>query len=122
MNVSHEYYKETYGGSLIPENRWKSLEIKMTARLNQYTFNRMKEGECPEEAKAALCEMCEYAYRDEKRGGKTSETNDGCSATYDTGRSLDATLYGIAETYLANTGLMYRGVMNHDDECDDYDL
>lgn len=122
MNVSHEYYKETYGGSLIPENRWKSLEIKMTARLNQYTFNRMKEGEWPEEAKAALCEMCEYAYRDEKRGGKTSETNDGCSATYDTGRSLDATLYGIAETYLANTGLMYRGAMNHDDECDDYDL
>lgn len=122
MNVTYEYYKETYGGSLIPENRWKSLEIKMTARLNQYTFNRMKEGEWPEEAKAALCEMCEYAYRDEKRGGKTSETNDGCSATYDTGRSLDATLYGIAETYLANTGLMYRGVMNYDDECDDYDL
>lgn len=122
MNVSYEYYKETYGGSLIPENRWKSLEIKMTARLNQYTFNRMKEGEWLEEAKAALCEMCEYAYRDEKRGGKTSETNDGCSATYDTGRSLDETLYGIAETYLANTELMYRGVMNHADECDDYDL
>lgn len=122
MNVSHEYYKETYGGSLIPENCWKSLEIKMTVRLNQYTFNRMKEGEWLEEAKAALCEMCEYAYRDEKREGKTSETNDGYSVTYDTVRSLDATLYGIAETYLANTGLMYRGAMNHADECDDYDL
>lgn len=122
MNVTYEYYKETYGGSLIRENSWKSLEIKMTARLNQYTFNRMEEGEWLEEAKTALCEMCEYAYRDEKREGKTSETNDGCSVSYDTGKSLDATLYGIAEVYLANTGLMYRGVMNHADECDDYDI
>ena len=57
MNVTYEYYKETYGGSLIPENLWKPLEIKMTARLNQYTFNRMEEGEWLKEAKTALCVM-----------------------------------------------------------------
>ena len=41
MNVSYEYYKDSFGGSLIPESRWNSLEIKMSARLNRYTFDRM---------------------------------------------------------------------------------
>jgi len=122
MNVTYEYYKETYGGSLIPENRWKSLEIKMTARLNQYTFNRMKEGDWPEKAKAALCEMCDCAYKYEERDGKTSENNDGYSVSYDIGKSLDAMLYEIAEIYLINTGLMSLAVDDDDNECNDYDL
>ena len=54
MNVTYEYYKESFGGSLIPENRWISLELKMSARLNQYTFDRMKEDNWPEQAKTAL--------------------------------------------------------------------
>ncbi len=63
MNVTYEYYKESFGGSLIPENRWISLELKMSARLNQYTFDRMKEDNWPEQAKTALCEMCDCAYK-----------------------------------------------------------
>lgn len=51
MNVTYEYYKDSFGGSLIPENRWISLELKMSARLNQYTFDRMKEDNWPEQAK-----------------------------------------------------------------------
>ena len=42
MNVSYEYYKDSFGGSLIPESRWNSLEIKMSARLNRYTFDTGK--------------------------------------------------------------------------------
>ena len=49
MNVTYEYYKDSFGGSLIPENRWISLELKMSARLNQYTFDRMKEDNWPEQ-------------------------------------------------------------------------
>ena len=44
MNVTYEYYQDSFGGSLIPESRWNSLEIKMSARLNRYTFDRMTEG------------------------------------------------------------------------------
>lgn len=32
MNVTYEYYKESFGGSLIPENRWISLELKMRCK------------------------------------------------------------------------------------------
>ena len=41
MNVTYEFYKNSFGGSLIQENRWTSLEMKMSARINQYTFDRM---------------------------------------------------------------------------------
>ena len=57
MNVTYEYYKDSFGGSLIPENRWISLELKMSARLNQYTFDRMKEDNWPVRAKTALAHI-----------------------------------------------------------------
>ena len=59
MNVTYEYYKDSFGGSLIPESHWKSVEVKMSARLNRYTFDRMEEGAWPAKAKTALCEMCD---------------------------------------------------------------
>ena len=54
MNVTYEYYKDSFGGSLIPESHWKSVEVKMSARLNRYTFDRMEEGAWPAKAKTAL--------------------------------------------------------------------
>lgn len=101
MNVTYEYYKESFGGSLIPENRWISLELKMSARLNQYTFDRMKEDNWPEQAKTALCEMCDCAYKYERREGKISENNDGYSVSYDTSKPLNVMLYEIAENFEA---------------------
>ncbi len=122
MNVSYEYYKDSFGGSLIQESRWNSLEIKMSARLNRYTFDRMTEGAWSAKAKTALCEMCDCAYKYDQRDGKTSENNDGYSVSYDTGKSLDSMLYEIAEVYLVNTGLMSWVVDDDDDQCDDYNL
>lgn len=106
MNVAYEYYCDSFGGSLIPESQWKSIEVKMSARLNRYTFNRMEEGNWPVQAKTALCEMCDCTYKYEQREGKTSENNDGYSVSFDVSRSLDSMLYEIAEVYLANTSLM----------------
>lgn len=106
MEVTYEYYQESYGGSLITENRWKLLETKMRARLNRYTFNRLQKNQWLTQAKTALCEMCECAYRYEKQDGKTSENNDGFSVTYDRSKSQDEMLHAIAEVYLSNTGLM----------------
>ena len=82
----------------------------MRARLNRYTFDRMSEKNWPEQAKTALCEMCECAYKYEKQDGKTSENNDGYSVTFDRSRSQDETLCAIATVYLSNTGLMDLGV------------
>ena len=122
MNVTYEYYQDSFGGSLIPESRWNSLEIKMSARLNRYTFDRMTEGAWSVKAKTALCEMCDCAYKYDQRDGKTSENNDGYSVSYDTGKSLDSMLYEIAEVYLVNTGLMSLVVDDNANECDDYNL
>lgn len=119
MNVTYEFYKESFGGSLIPENRWTSLEIKMSARLNQYTFDRMIEGDWSAKAKTALCEMCDCAYRYDQRDGKTSENNDGYSVSYDMGKTLNVMLYEIAEVYLINTGLMSLAVDDDDNKCND---
>ncbi len=114
MNVTYEYYQDSFGGSLIPENRWNGLEVKMSARLNKYTFDRMKENAWSEQAKTALCEMCECACKYEKRDGKTSENNDGWSVSYDVNKSLETMLYEIAETYLIGTGLMDLAVDDDD--------
>lgn len=122
MNVTYEYYKDSFGGSLISESRWNSLEIKMSARLNRYTFDRMTEGAWSAKAKTALCEMCDCAYKYAQRDGKMSENNDGYSVSYDTGKSLDSMLYEIAEVYLVNTGLMSLAVDDNADECNDYNL
>lgn len=106
MNVTYEYYMNSFGGSLIPAVLWNSTEIKMSARLNRYTFDRMNEGDWPEKAKTALCEMCDCAYKYDQRDGITSENNDGYSVSFDVSRSVDSMLYRIAEVYLVNTGLM----------------
>ena len=106
MNVTYEYYKDSFGGSLIPESHWKSIELKMSARLNRYTFERMEEGAWSVQAKTALCEMCDCAYKYDQREGITSENNDGYSVSFDVSRSVDSMLYKIAEVYLVNTGLM----------------
>lgn len=119
MNVAYEFYKDSFGGSLIPESRWTSLEMKMSARLNQYTFDRMIEDNWPTRAKAALCEMCDCAYRYDQRDGKTSENNDGYSVSYDTNKTLNMMLYEIAEVYLINTGLMSLAVDDDVNECND---
>ena len=119
MKVSYEYYKDSFGGSLIPESRWNSLEIKMSARLNRYTFDRMTEGAWSAKAKTALCEMCDCAYKYEWRDGKTSENNDGYSVSYDTSKPLNVMLYEIAGVYLINTGLMSLAVDDDVNECND---
>ena len=106
MNVAYEYYKDSFGGSLIPESHWKSIELKMSARLNRYTFDRMEEGVWPAQAKTALCEMCDCTYKYDQRAGITSENNDGYSVSFDVSRSVDSMLYRIAEVYLVSTGLM----------------
>lgn len=66
MEVTYTYYLDVYGGNMIPESRWQSLELKVRARLNHYTFNRMESGAWMAEAKAALCEMCEALFRKTK--------------------------------------------------------
>lgn len=114
MKVDYSFYTDTYGGNRIPQDDWQRISQKAEQRLDSYTFGRCSgdwEGEswC-KRAKCAVCEMSEILYTDEKRKGKTSESTDGYSVSYDTGKSLAGTLYDVARVYLGDTGLLYAGV------------
>lgn len=114
MNVEYLFYLNRYGGKVITEEQWKTLELKVSARLQQFTFNRLGETEWPENAQFALCEMAEALYSLEKNAGKVSENTDGYSVTYDKTETTDAILYKIASVYLSGTELMNVGVY---DDC-----
>lgn len=114
MEVEYTFYTTTYGGSKIPENEWKRISHKAEQWLNSYTFDHCSDDWTCESwcnrAKCAVCEMSEILYADEKRNGKTSENTDGYSVSYDTGKSLERSLYDVVRVYLGDTGLLYSGV------------
>lgn len=114
MHVDYGFYAETYGGGNVPESAWQRLEMKAVSRLEHYTFGRMPNDwagtEWENKAKCAVCEMAEIMYADGKRDGKTSESTDGYSVSYDTKDSVSGQLYGVAYVYLGSTGLMDFGV------------
>lgn len=112
LMVTYDYYKNSYGGHLIPEPSWKPIAVRAETRLDGYTFGRLP-GSWPNKAKIAVCEMAECLYKHDKRDGKISENNDGYSVSYDTSQPLDSLLYGIAKVYLGDTEYMYLGV----EEC-----
>lgn len=115
--LEYSFYTENYGGKNIPEMDWTRVSLKAEQRLNNYTFGRLSGGwdgsEFVKLISCAVCEMSELIYEDEKRSGKASESNDGYSVSYETGKSLESELYGVACVYLGDTGLMYAGV----EEC-----
>ena len=127
MNVEYKFYQDSYGGGNIPEKDWKRLSQKAESRLKEFTFGRLpdqwEDKEWVEQAKCAVCEMAEIIHADDKRGGKTSENNDGYSVSFDTSRPLSSLLYDVVKVYLGNTGLLYAGVKCcHDHKCGYYSL
>ena len=115
--LEYSFYTGNYGGKNIPERDWTRVSLKAEQRLNSYTFGRLSGGwdgsEFVKLISCAVCEMSELIYTDEKRAGKASENNDGYSVSYETGKSLESSLYDVACVYLGDTGLMYAGV----EEC-----
>ena len=112
--LEYSFYADSYGGKNIPEIDWKRVSLKAEQRLNSFTFGRLSEGwdgsAFVQLISCAVCEMSELIYADEKRSGKSSENNDGYSVSYETGKSLEASLYDVARVYLGDTGLLYAGV------------
>ena len=105
MPLGYDYYSNRYGGQSIPEPRWDRLATKAEAKLERYTFGRLCEP-FPENAKNAICEMAETINKHEKKDGKSSESNDGYSVSYEASPPLGEELYSIASNYLLHTGMM----------------
>ena len=114
MQVGYEFYVDSYGGTNFSERDWKRISQKAYQRLKHFTFGNLPdnwEGEPWEnQAKCAVCEMAEFLLLQEKRQGKTSESTDGYSVSYETDQEQDGKLYEIAYVYLGHTGMMDFGV------------
>ena len=120
MNIYADaaYYADTFYNSLqepviAPEDRQMYLR-KASAFLDSLFVRQKPEEPYLEEVKNACCEIADCFYTEEKREGIVSENNAGYSVTYAKSSSgLNMTqhkAYAIAQRYLANTGLLYRGI------------
>lgn len=106
------YYQNTYGGRKIAEADSIRLLRQASAYLDMLTLDKIADGWTEDErVKCACCAAAEIYAQREQGGEVASETNHNVSKTYVTsGKSADRQLYDAAAMYLANTGLLCRGV------------
>ena len=65
--TNYEYYKNTFGGTLIPSESFKRLEIKATSDFNYFTSSRVSSNEqVTNDIKNVICEICELKYQQEQ--------------------------------------------------------
>ena len=128
MYVDFIYYRDSFGGTTIPEANFIKLERKARVFIDDITFDRLKNDATliDDTVKECLCEIMECNYKLEQEEAETdgklisSETIDQHSITYavsdtekneiDKSRINFTKFYNIARQYLSNTGLLYRGV------------
>lgn len=108
--VDYRFYKDKYLGQVIPEPSFRALSLKASYFINMATFNRIDPENVPDEAKMAVCAAAEVILKHEESGGKSSESVGKLSITYDTRKTVEKKMYAVIQPYLANTGLLYRGV------------
>lgn len=113
IDLNYNFYTNDFGGTVVPPNLFSKFKIKAFYYLKQITFNRCVDKKFEIEVKFALCEMIEKLYKYEKDGGiKTSESvgNHSVSFKVKEDSSLEKEIYKVANIYLADTGLLFRGV------------
>lgn len=113
--LDYSYYRDSFGGSAIPETSFNSYERKARILLDYVTFNRIKDDESliDDTIKDCLCEVMECKKNIDNSGGiKSAESVDKVSVTYvvNPNDTEFSKCYNIIKMYLGNTNLLYRGV------------
>lgn len=127
--VDKNYYYNNFYGTLIPESDFNKKASEASSKVNYYTLNRITKDILDDNIRNATCEIAELIYsqdilkekvlNDDKI--KTSEAVGPHSIGYANNKTLqekyvltsdelENECYKICYRYLANTGLMYRGV------------
>ena len=74
--TNYEYYKNTFGGTLIPSESFTRLEIKATSDFNYFTSSRVSSKEqITDDIKNVICEICELKYQQEQLKENAVKTN-----------------------------------------------
>ncbi len=117
MYADYEFYKDTFGGTMISESEFTRLMIIASAYVDKITFNRAMEISEDDPTyrllKLAACDIAEVLKREDEGGEIQSESVGSYSVSYaDTPTkklSLEEKIIQAGKRYLGNTGLMYRG-------------
>ena len=111
--VTYQDYTDIYGGPVIPEAAWTRSYNDAEALASELTFGRIREA-LSEDLRGlailAVCAAAEGLFRAEAGKSIASENNDGYSVAYRAPAEVQAQAAGAARSYLAGTGLLYRGV------------
>lgn len=113
--VDYNYYKDIYGGVLVTHTSFERISLQASYMINNLTMGRAeKSTEYVEEIKLATCGIIDKMQEVENAGGVViSETVGKISKTFSTASkdvAENKLYYRVALIYLANTGLLYRGV------------
>lgn len=106
--MNYGFYKSAFGGTLIPPELFNRFLFKAQTYLDNLIKSRSIPSEYETKAHFALCEMAECYYRFQNGLSVQSENTDGYSVTY-LKSDLNSILYEIANLYLGESGLLYKG-------------
>ena len=107
MLTDFSFYRNFYGGTLIPENEF----VRYCEFASRFISNMITSRfEISSDIKMAVCHVAEIFYRDNVRMGISSENNDGYSVSYDKSVSAEKLATEIASVYLGSSGLLYCGI------------
>lgn len=124
MYADYSFYKDDYFGNAISETEFNRLSARASAFLDYYTRGKAKNNADLTALKMACCAIAEqYKQAEEMQAsagnsgsGIKSESVGSYSVTYQTAaeavssaESVKNTAAAIAQQYLADTGLLYRG-------------
>lgn len=113
--VDYAYYTGTYKGAVVDAASFDLHARKATQEIKNYTLNRVKDDNIPEEVKMCCCELTELLYKSdqEETKGIASEKVGEYSVSYVSPEAkeklLNYSIKGIIYNWLAMTGLLYRG-------------
>lgn len=124
--ADYSYYTDSFYGEMIPEEDYPRCAMRASDYLDRLTMNRVQDHvilhPTDERVKKATCACAEQYFQifaaraaaSSEDGEIASETVGGHSVSYrsglDTAAALESELRKIAESYLATTGLLYRGI------------
>lgn len=108
------YYQDIFGKNMIiPGTAFSLWTAKACAVLDYITDSRFSKLEPTDKTLQCLCEVAELLYRQSENGNIQSENNDGYSVTYRE-QNRFVGIYETAGKYLAETGILYRGLDGSD--------
>lgn len=115
--ADYNYYVNNYNGSAISENNFDYLSERASDFMDSITFNRLKAKEYPEffdRIKKCCCALAEIVgnYENSRNNNIASEKIGSYSVTYSSAdsKAYQAHMKNVANLYLGDTGLTYRGV------------